>query len=193
MKRMDAAEVARLLADALERAGIPHAIGGAISLGYWAEPRGTHDVDINLFLEPDQSGPALDALVEAGLDIDRNEAIASGRERGDARGFLQGMRVDIFFNSIPLHGAAAKRLRFVPLRGRPIAILSPEDLSVLKLLFNRPKDWLDVEKILATQGPQLDRTYVRHWLVDAVGEEDQRVARWDALCSALPESGPPPP
>jgi hypothetical protein len=31
------------------------------------------------------------------------------------------------------------------------------------------------------QGPALDRAYVRRWLVEMMGEEDERVARWDAL------------
>ena len=35
---------------ALDDAGIPHAVGGAIALGYYAEPRATIDVDINVFV-----------------------------------------------------------------------------------------------------------------------------------------------
>ena len=39
--------------DGLDAAGIPHAIGGAIALGYCVlEPRGTRDVDVNVFVAP---------------------------------------------------------------------------------------------------------------------------------------------
>ena len=38
-------DVASRLASALEVAGVPYAIGGAIALGAWSDPRGTHDVD----------------------------------------------------------------------------------------------------------------------------------------------------
>ena len=38
------------LHDALDEAAIPHAVGGAIALGYYAEPRATIDVDINVFV-----------------------------------------------------------------------------------------------------------------------------------------------
>ena len=45
-----APEVARRLADALEHAGIPYAVGGAIAYGLHAPPRATNDVDLNVFL-----------------------------------------------------------------------------------------------------------------------------------------------
>jgi hypothetical protein len=45
---------------------------------------------------------------------------------------------------------------------------------------------VDVERLLALQGTNLDRSYIRHWLVDAVGEEDERVRAWDRLCVTFP-------
>ncbi len=43
--------------DALDAARIPHAIGGAIALGYCTlEPRGTRDVDVNVFTAPSARG-----------------------------------------------------------------------------------------------------------------------------------------
>ena len=38
------------LEDAL--AGVPHAFGGALALAYYAEPRTTVDIDLNVFLPP---------------------------------------------------------------------------------------------------------------------------------------------
>lgn len=185
---MDAVEVSRILADALEAAGIPYAIGGAISYGYWADPRGTHDVDLNVFVDPGEAGPALDALIDAGVNIDRAEALRTAVDRGDARGLFQGMRVDLFFNSIPLHDAAAERVRRLPLADREASILAAEDLIVLKLMFYRGKDLVDVEKIVAMQGATLDRAYVRRWLVEMMGPGDFRVTKWDELCRQLPLS-----
>ena len=45
-------DVARQLADALEDNDIEYAIGGALALGYYATPRATVDVDINIFVPP---------------------------------------------------------------------------------------------------------------------------------------------
>ena len=39
----------------LDVAGIPHAFGGALALGYVAEPRGTVDIDLNVFVTAEPS------------------------------------------------------------------------------------------------------------------------------------------
>jgi len=182
----DAVSVARRLADALERRGVPYAIGGAIAYGYFGAARGTQDVDINLFVSPDEAGPALEALVAAGVRLDPAAAIQRGHERGDAIGYYGLMRVDLFFNAIELHEKASTRTRTVSLMGRPAKILSPEDMVILKLFFNRGKDWVDIERLVARQGENLDREEVRKWLVDGVGEQDARVREWDELCKQLP-------
>lgn len=180
------AELAVVLAACLEEAGIPYAIGGAVAYGYWGAPRGTQDLDLNIFLAADQAGPALDVLIAAGVQLEREHALATVRERGDARGLYGDMPVDIFFLSIPLHESAARRTVEVRLLGRSIRILSAEDLVILKLLFFRGKDIVDIERVLAALGAQLDRDYVRRWLIDCVAADDLRVARWDQLCSEFP-------
>jgi hypothetical protein len=43
-------ELARRLADALEAAGVPYALGGALAFNPYGPPRATKDVDINIFL-----------------------------------------------------------------------------------------------------------------------------------------------
>jgi hypothetical protein len=74
----------------------------------------------------------------------------------------------------------------VDFQGKPARILTAEDLTVLKLLFFRGKDKIDVERMVQLQGSLLDRGYVRRWLVDAVGENDERVRVWDRYCRELP-------
>jgi hypothetical protein len=182
----DPAELAVHLARHLEGRRVPYAIGGAIAYGFWGNPRGTRDLDVNVFLPPAEAGHALDVLMEAGVRFDRVESLRRAAERGDARGAYGSVPVDVFFSSIPLHDAAAGRAVEVSLLGQTIRILSAEDLTVLKLLFFRGKDIVDVERLVAVQGGRLDRAYVRTWLVDCVGEDSERVRRWDALCLALP-------
>jgi hypothetical protein len=176
-----ATEAARAIADALEAAGIPYALGGAVALGLHAPPRATNDLDVNVFVEASAVDPALDALVASGCLIDRDQARRSAEERGDLQASWRGMRVDVFVSSIPLHDEARTRVRTARLSGRPIRVLAPEDLAALKMLFFRPKDVLDVERLVAFQGPALDLALVRGSLVDAVGPDDPRVARWDDL------------
>lgn len=182
----DPAELAVHLARRLESADLPYAIGGAIAYGFWGNPRGTRDLDVNVFLPANEGDRALDVLVEAGVRFDRAAALRAAAERGDARGVYGSIPVDVFFTSIPLHESAARRVVEVSLLGQTIRILSAEDLTVLKMLFFRGKDLVDVERLVAVQGSRLDRRYVRTWLVDCVGEDSKRVRRWDALCAALP-------
>lgn len=182
---MDATEAAVLLAQALTRAGVPHAVGGAIAYGFFAVARGTHDVDLNIFLPGAEAPRALDALVGAGVELDRDEAARSAVERGDARGSFEGMPVDLFFNSIPVHERAATRTREVTLHGVQLRVLSPEDTAVFKMLFFRGKDLVDLERLLGLMGARLDRSYVRAALVEVVGDDDYRTKKWDELVRAL--------
>ena len=177
----------------LTDAGVPHAIGGALALGFHATPRGTVDVDINVFVAADDPDAVLGVLATNGVEVDVEEATKTIAARGDL--FLQhrGCRFDLFFNSIPLHASAAKRARRVELLGHNVPILSVEDLIVFKLLFNRHKDIADVEAIIEASAGQLDSGYVRHWLVECVGEEDSRISTWDTLRADVAERGRPQP
>ena len=71
---LDAFTLAMRLASALDSADIPYAIGGAIAFGLWGDPRGTHDVYINLFVDHEALDHALDALENASVDIERESA-----------------------------------------------------------------------------------------------------------------------
>ena len=189
VEKPEPAQLAVRIARQLEGTGIPYAIGGAIAYGFWGNPRGTRDLDVNLFVSAEHAERALDALVAAGVRLDRQLALKTGEERGDARGFYEDVPIDLFFMSIPLHEAAAGRTVQVKLLGQTIRILSAEDLVVLKLLFFRGKDIVDIERIVAIQGGRLDRGYVRRWLVDCVGADAERVRKWDEICAALPAMG----
>jgi hypothetical protein len=182
---MDATEAAVHFAAALDAAQVHYAIGGAIAYGFFGAARGTHDVDINVFLPGARAGLALDALIAAGLKIDRESALESAIERGDARGRFASMPIDLFFNSIPVHDRAARRTRQVTLHGKLIWVLAPEDTAIFKMLFYRGKDLVDVERLIRLMRQELDTTYVRRALVEVVGEEDHRTKKWDALVAEL--------
>ena len=180
MSAEDTVAVALRIADALARDRVPYAIGGALAYGYWGVGRATKDVDINLFVTSEQLTSAFDALDAAGVEIDRQQALASATVRGDAVGWVGQVRIDLFVNSIPLHDQAAQRTVEVILEGQPIRILSAEDIAVLKFLFFRGKDIVDLERLFAMRA-DLDLEYIERWLVDAVGKDDARVTKFHAL------------
>jgi hypothetical protein len=99
-----AAQVARSIADALERQKIPYAIGGAIALGFYAPPRATLDVDINIFVTGIRGfTKALGTLNDSGFVAEADPAtlLRQAREEGQFRGRVGSIRVDVFVPTVP--------------------------------------------------------------------------------------------
>ena len=168
----------RLLAlhDALERAGLPHAFGGAIALAYATlEPRGTRDLDVNVFVGLGEAATVTAAL-PAGVAVSPAHVAALGRD-GQARVFWDDTPVDLFLDYAPIHTRAARHRRIVPFEGRDIPVLGPIELAVFKAMFDRTKDWADIEAMFAAGA--LDAQAVRTELITMVGAEDPRLARLD--------------
>ncbi len=179
-----AVDVARMVADALDRRGLSYAVGGAIALAFYTAPRATIDVDVNVFVSPDTDlDRVLSALGEMGFvpGEDRDSLGRHARDEGQFRGYASGFRVDVFVPVIPYYAELETRRRQVSLLGRPLWILDANDLAVLKMMFFRRKDLADVEAILRDQGPSLDRAYVRRRLIELTGAGDERVVAWDGL------------
>lgn len=157
-------------------AGLPHAFGGAIALAYWTlEPRGTRDIDVNLFVPATEAEPALAALPE-GIARDEDTAAAIARD-GQVRLWWEDTPIDLFFSYEPLHDEAARNLRLVPFEGEEIPVLGPVELAVFKAMFERTRDWADIEAMLAAGNLDIDA--VRDRLTTLVDADDDRIARLD--------------
>lgn len=161
---------------ALERGQIAHAFGGAIALAYWTlDPRGTSDIDVNVFVPADGCRPALAALPEGVAQPDGTaEAIARD---GQIRLWWQDTPVDLFFDYVPIHADAAHHRRTVPFAGTHIPVLGPVELAVFKAMFDRTRDWADIEAMLAAGS--LDVGAVRDGLGKMLSAEDPRFERLD--------------
>jgi hypothetical protein len=136
------------LHEALERAAVPHAFGGALALAYCTEePRGTNDIDVNLFVGVDQAPAVLRALPRA---IGYDDADLQRIQRdGQARLWWDTSPVDVFFDNHAFHERARRRSRVVPFAGIDIPVLDCTDLAVFKTFFARSKDFVDIETMAA--------------------------------------------
>jgi hypothetical protein len=179
--RDDAPSVAVALAIALERHGVSYAIGGALAYAFWGIPRATLDVDLNVFVEADALEPVFAALGEAGVGVETVGALAAVHKRGMFEAMLGPLRVDVFLPSIPFSWEAERTRKRQQLEGTDVWVLSAEAIAIFKLLFFRPKDVIDLERLVGVQGTALDVGYIRGHIVDMMGEDDVRVSRWDAL------------
>lgn len=187
--RRTAAEAGRAIADALDAAGLPHALGGALALGVAGVPRGTKDVDVNVFVDDDRVPAVMDALAPLGIAFHRDACIAQARNDGMFVGSWDGMRIDIFVPSIPFSHEAGRTVVTVTVDGWTGRFLAPEAVAIFKLLFFRLKDRGDLERLVAVRGEHLDHAYVRRWMVDMMGEDDERVRAWDDIVTRFGPTG----
>jgi hypothetical protein len=173
-----AVELARTIADALADANLSYAVGGALALAYYAPPRATVDVDLNIFVPPREGlARVIDVLSSVGFQPDEPMAALQRRAETDGqfRGHAHGLRVDVFVPALTFYAELESRRRLVTLAGRPIWILSAEDLVVLKMMFYRRKDLADVEAVMRDQRNKIDRASIRRKLAELVGEDDERL------------------
>jgi len=172
------------LIDRLEESGVEYALGGAIAYGAWAEPRGTLDIDLNVWVANDALGRVFAILESAHVDVEQVAATRDAADRGMFVGFHGNYRVDVFVPSVAFY-ETARRLRVrVDLIGRATWVLSPDVLAVFKMLFFRPKDLADVGRLLEIAAARIDPAFVRRELVDMLGADDERIAEWDRLVRA---------
>lgn len=173
--------------EALSAARLPHAIGGALALAYYAEPRATIDVDINVFVPTERWPQVRDALSPLGVNVGV-DVTALDRD-GQARLWWDRNPVDLFFSYHPFHDEMQRAARRVPFADTTIPILSPEHLAVCKAMFDRPKDWLDIEQILVATDP-LDLPEIEAWLETMVGEDNPRMKRLREILVVLAIDNP---
>jgi hypothetical protein len=177
--------VEKLLAihQALKAHSLPHAFGGAISLAYCVEePRGTRDLDVNVFCDATDAPRVLAALPD-GVAVSDADVEAVQRD-GQTRLFWDGVPVDVFLNNLPLHEEVAKGVVWVPLEDRQIPVLDCASLVVFKSFFDRTKDRADIEAVaLATPG-DVDRA--AKMVAELVGEDDPAYRRLTGISKENP-------
>jgi hypothetical protein len=170
----------RLIAvhDALTAAGVPHAIGGAIALGYCTfEPRATRDLDVNVFVGPERVKEVFAALppgvAVSGLSLERAE------RDGQVRLWWDQTPVDVFFSTLAFHAHAQSGVREVSFEGHAIPVLSCTALAVFKALFDRTRDWGDIESMV--EAGALDFDEAIRWVSEMAGPESDATQKLTAL------------
>jgi hypothetical protein len=164
--------------DSLTAAGVAHAFGGAIALAYCVEePRGTRDLDVNIFVQASKAESILASLPK-GVRV-RKKDIAKVERDGQARLDWDGTPIDVFLNNIPLHDAVAASVMWVRLQDRDVPVLDCASLAIFKAFFDRTKDWADLEAIAQATPEDIDAAAAT--ISEFVGEDDPAVQRLESL------------
>jgi hypothetical protein len=171
---------------ALTAAGFPHAFGGALALGYCVHnPRATADIDVNVFVPVDRVPELFAALPSDVTTDDRAAEIAT--RHGQVRLRWGDHPVDVFLSYHPLHDRAQARVRIVPFGPDEIPVLSCTDLAVFKVVFNRTRDWADLEAMV--EADSIDRAEALRWLRETLGADAGQVQRFATLEPEADRSG----
>ncbi len=171
----------RILAahEMMDSLNVAHQFGGAIALAWYRSPRATTDVDLNVTVSPADAKPVLGALTHLGVTVSEADKALVARD-GQARLDWYGSYLDLFFATLDFHRAMASHARKVEFGPVKIPILSPEHLIVCKAVFDRPKDWVDIEEMVVW-GTAIDEVEVMRWIKEILGEDSEQHARLDGI------------
>lgn len=168
---------------ALDRANLAHAFGGALALAYYAVPRATVDIDVNVFVSVERAGRVARALRPLGIDPAwADDPLVAAQ--GQVRTWWGRNPVDLFFAYDAFHDAMAASARAVPFGDATIPILAAEHLLACKVVFDRRKDWIDIEQMLLVTDT-LDVDEATRWVTRIAGEGDGRLARLAEVVAAV--------
>ncbi len=182
---MNAELVEKLLAihEALRARSLPHAFGGAIALAYCVqEPRGTRDLDLNIFVDASRADEVLAALPD-GVRVEKAD-IEKVKREGQTRLFWEGVPVDVFLNNLPLHEEVANGVVWVDMQGTQIPVLDCASLVIFKSFFARTRDWGDIEEVALATPEDVDAAVKA--VAGLVGEDDPSYKRLAEISAANP-------
>jgi hypothetical protein len=165
----DLPSLLKRLTDLLETEGVDHAILGGYAVRSYGIPRPTYDLDVVVGTDHHGVGELLNRLDVAGFSIPESyrggwvDSVAGMPlvrvEWIDDQGTFE---VDLFLAETVFLRQLLVRSRRSDVEGWPLRVVSPEDLVLLKLIADRPRDRIDVADILFTQSP-VDERYLRDW------------------------------
>ena len=184
-------DLVRAVNDDLTAGAIRHAFGGAIALAYYVgEPRATRDLDINISLPVDRADSVF-RLLPASVRWSKKDLMEC-QERGQVRLWCgrrrEGIPVDLFFPQHRFHEVVADAVTDRPFLTLEytLPVISAAHLTVFKVLFNRPKDWVDISEML--RAGTVDVVESLYWVRELLGGEHPSFGRLaDLVASPRPE------
>jgi len=139
---------------------VPYALIGAHAVNVWLEPRFTADVDLTAASTPEEMGRLRRGLLAAGLRVAREHgaALPSGPDFVRFVAPDGALLLEIQAAKTPLQRAVVDR---AVTTASGLRVATVEDLIVLKLIADRPKDQGDLDGL--SRLPGIDWRYIERW------------------------------
>jgi hypothetical protein len=182
----------RLLVALLDGMALPYAIGGSMAAMAYSEPRYTKDIDLMFDAELSQLGELVEAIESLQVYVDPLDTILEfNLPRQMPISVVDGttgVRADLYLaRPSGLDQSAMSRRRKQMMYDDPPLeawYLAPEDVILYKLDYFRQSEGvsqkhpIDISKMLAVVGDQLDLAYLEHWARE-IGVLNLWQALWD--------------
>jgi predicted nucleotidyltransferase len=144
----------------LDAQGVAHALlGGMAANLYREEARATQDVDFGIKASPAETVALVEAFEKAGW----RPQLRAGKAEALRIAHDDLPRIDLLIAGTPFEENAIDRAATLTIEEHELAIVTPEDLIVYKLIAGRARDYEAVAAIVNTL-QELDSTYVTGWL-----------------------------
>ncbi len=169
----------------LARAELTHAFGGALALAYCTkDPRGTRDIDVNVFVSPDQVSALMAGLPSDVVVTEKNKRQLV--RDGQSRLWWGETPVDVFLSNHSFHAQVEASRRFVSFAEiEELPVLACADLAVFKAFFGRAKDSIDTAAMVAAE--TIDLVQLERDTATLLGDDDLRAEFFALVRSAVPD------
>jgi hypothetical protein len=168
------------ITEVLESLHIEYAIVGGIANAVWGEPRATIDVDVTIAVEDSELGDTIQAIGRHFRSPVSDASAFVRHTRVLPLDTAEGVRIDVIFALLPFELDAIHRARKLTVADRIVAVVSPEDLVLMKIISDRPRDLADAEAILRRRATEMDRDYLEPRVRELANllERDEILERW---------------
>ncbi len=154
------------LVERLETCKLPYVLIGGLAVAASGEPRSTLDVDVSVWVEDSGLGQAVECLCKRFNSRSHDPLRFVEQTRVLPLEDHQGIRLDVVFAVLPIQREAIQRGVPWEVEGKQVQVASVEDLILMKLISERPKDIDDATALLRRHRSHIDQDYLRPKLAE---------------------------
>jgi len=156
----------------LNKYHIPYLLTGSFAVSYYGIPRATHDIDFVIEIDKENLDRLNVCLKRLNKDYLFDELDLKNPQESSFQFNIfhpeTGIKVDFWMvKKDEFEESKFKRKKEIVIGSQKISLISPEDLILNKLLWNKKiiseRHAKDCEGILKIQESKLDYDYLKHW------------------------------